>query len=231
MRKIFHFGAIPLAAIASGVLIGATPSQAAMTTYNTRGAFSAAAGKSTVQTFNQIVADTPYSAAPLNVADQFTVGGTGLGAFPGDNIIDVPPLSFAGADVDGTPQIAVLTDEFINLVITFTQPVRAFGADFAGFNNPSEQAPFRTGIEIGGTTFLPALDGVTQFWGVVSDTPFTTVSFISYDVDRFAIDNVVFATAETGAVPEPATWAIMIAGFGLAGATLRRRPRLATTPA
>ncbi len=26
-----------------------------------------------------------------------------------------------------------------------------------------------------------------------------------------------------GAVPEPATWAMMIAGFGLAGATLRRR--------
>jgi hypothetical protein len=25
--------------------------------------------------------------------------------------------------------------------------------------------------------------------------------------------------------PEPATWALMIARFGLAGATLRRRPR------
>lgn len=28
------------------------------------------------------------------------------------------------------------------------------------------------------------------------------------------------------AVPEPSAWALMIAGFGLAGATLRRRPRL-----
>ncbi len=28
---------------------------------------------------------------------------------------------------------------------------------------------------------------------------------------------------KTGAVPEPATWALMIGGFGLAGATLRRR--------
>ncbi|PZQ42179.1 MAG: hypothetical protein DI570_29865, partial [Phenylobacterium zucineum] len=27
----------------------------------------------------------------------------------------------------------------------------------------------------------------------------------------------------TGAIPEPGTWALMIAGFGLAGAALRRR--------
>jgi hypothetical protein len=31
------------------------------------------------------------------------------------------------------------------------------------------------------------------------------------------------------AVPEPASWALMIAGFGLAGATLRRRNRMART--
>ncbi|PZQ65249.1 MAG: hypothetical protein DI570_02460 [Phenylobacterium zucineum] len=30
-----------------------------------------------------------------------------------------------------------------------------------------------------------------------------------------------------GAVPEPATWALMIGGFGMAGATLRRRRQLA----
>lgn len=32
------------------------------------------------------------------------------------------------------------------------------------------------------------------------------------------------------AVPEPSAWALMIAGFGLAGATLRRRPRLQAAP-
>jgi len=34
-------------------------------------------------------------------------------------------------------------------------------------------------------------------------------------------------TGQGGAVPEPATWALMISGFGLVGATLRRRPSLA----
>lgn len=39
-----------------------------------------------------------------------------------------------------------------------------------------------------------------------------------------AVDNIVFdVKAVTSAVPEPASWALMIGGFGLAGAALRRR--------
>jgi hypothetical protein len=40
----------------------------------------------------------------------------------------------------------------------------------------------------------------------------------------FAIDNIVVQAA---GVPEPASWALMITGFGLAGATLRRRRAVA----
>ncbi|MBS0334781.1 MAG: PEPxxWA-CTERM sorting domain-containing protein, partial [Proteobacteria bacterium] len=36
-----------------------------------------------------------------------------------------------------------------------------------------------------------------------------------------------FASAPGGAAPEPATWALTIAGFGLAGAALRRRRAVA----
>jgi hypothetical protein len=42
------------------------------------------------------------------------------------------------------------------------------------------------------------------------------------------LDNVSLTfTPGAGAVPEPATWAMMIAGFGMAGAMLRRRTRSA----
>lgn len=43
--------------------------------------------------------------------------------------------------------------------------------------------------------------------------------------DAIGIDNIVSGTF--GAVPEPASWALLIAGFGLTGAAMRRR-RMAT---
>lgn len=44
--------------------------------------------------------------------------------------------------------------------------------------------------------------------------------------EAWGLDSLVITydgVRQTGGVPEPATWAMMIAGFGLAGATLRRR--------
>lgn len=49
----------------------------------------------------------------------------------------------------------------------------------------------------------------------------------SSPVPRQYFDNVSAIQADVAAVPEPATWALMILGFGFAGASLRRRARLA----
>ena len=38
-----------------------------------------------------------------------------------------------------------------------------------------------------------------------------------------AYDNITFGSATPGGVPEPASWAMLIAGFGLVGASQRRR--------
>ena len=40
---------------------------------------------------------------------------------------------------------------------------------------------------------------------------------------RWLTDGSVSAVAGGGSVPEPATWAMMIAGFGVVGAAMRRR--------
>lgn len=45
------------------------------------------------------------------------------------------------------------------------------------------------------------------------------------DNDHWAKDIVIDRAYITSAVPEPATWGLMITGFGLAGAALRRRRR------
>ena len=48
---------------------------------------------------------------------------------------------------------------------------------------------------------------------------------IRFGPDSFnvGIDNIDFSVADIGAVPEPASWALMIAGFGLVGSAMRRR--------
>ena len=47
--------------------------------------------------------------------------------------------------------------------------------------------------------------------------------------ESFGVDsvNITYNARQGGAVPEPASWALMIGGFGLAGAALRRRRALA----
>ena len=42
----------------------------------------------------------------------------------------------------------------------------------------------------------------------------------AYSGNDFALDDISF---DTTPVPEPTTWALMIMGFGTAGAMLRRR--------
>lgn len=46
--------------------------------------------------------------------------------------------------------------------------------------------------------------------------------------NQTGFDNVTFGSDRPGAIPEPATWAMMITGFGMAGAVLRRRRQVAT---
>jgi hypothetical protein len=46
-----------------------------------------------------------------------------------------------------------------------------------------------------------------------------------------SLSHLQFFGEEGGVVPEPATWAMMIAGFGLVGAAMRRRKTVATVSA
>ena len=55
------------------------------------------------------------------------------------------------------------------------------------------------------------------------DTPFTT----HVTPGTFDIAFTTSAIGEGGGVPEPAAWALMTAGFGIAGVALRRRRSIA----
>jgi len=127
---------------------------------------------------------------------------------------------------------------------TFNDPVTSILITFVGAGSidfPSIAVGNSAGCE-GGS------GGGTTFCAGASDTPWTvttvTASSILFtatagndlmpDEDFFV--NVFFDgngpsffTVAATSVPEPATWALLLAGFGLTGYALRRRYRLATT--
>ena len=72
------------------------------------------------------------------------------------------------------------------------------------------------GGQADGNQTSAATNGVVTFSVGALDPRIVGATFLSTQ-DSFEIDNLAIST------PEPATWALMIAGFGLVGAAMRRR--------
>ncbi|WP_243445871.1 PEPxxWA-CTERM sorting domain-containing protein [Polymorphobacter arshaanensis] len=81
--------------------------------------------------------------------------------------------------------------------------------DFVGNIPSSIQDPFSYNVESNGYAY-----GIFHSYAY----DFSTGSYVHETYASMAISNVTLA-----AVPEPANWAMMIAGFGLTGAAMRRR--------
>ena len=116
----------------------------------------------------------------------------------------------------------------------------SFVLDFAAYANDQGGGPLGTGLDFSGDPNQHVevlLNGNLLYTGIFSaDWASYTFDITSYVVTGSntltfgEVDNQLFlnvgvdnVSVTDGGVPEPATWAMMIAGFGLAGATLRRR--------
>ena len=82
------------------------------------------------------------------------------------------------------------------------------------------------GVSLGGTSFGPTFSnsgpvGFTTYTGtVVAPSANAALSFsFRQDPNFWNIDDISL----TAAVPEPATWGLMIVGFGIVGVSMRRR--------
>jgi hypothetical protein len=76
--------------------------------------------------------------------------------------------------------------------------------------------------------YFRGTEGTTFYQDVYTFDP--AVDTVSTYVSDFGNDSYNYAFRISDAVPEPANWAMLIAGFGLVGATMRRR-RAATVVA
>lgn len=110
-------------------------------------------------------------------------------------------------------------------LLTFDKPLSSIGSWITGIQTLYSSQLTLELVGGGSQTFnLPLnVNGGAQFFGIVSDVAFTKVFFHQSNnpgyADAFGIDDISYGYA----VPEPATWAMLIAGFGLVGAASRRR--------
>ena len=117
------------------------------------------------------------------------------------------------------------------LTFTFARPIQAFGAYFSGIqtNFFADRITFSDGTiqnlsipGVGTTSSIGALSfvGFTDVGKSISSV--RLIASNALGADAIGVDDVRFQNI-AAAVPEPASWALMIAGFGATGAAMRRR--------
>lgn len=165
------------------------PVSAVTMTFDNQSSFQAAAGATISEDFNTFTTEAFFNDAPLDVGD-FTLSVTEPATSEGRNGISQTPL-FPEFELDGTPQVNTLIfgDSGSSFQIQFDQPITAFGADFGGISDDRiTQLTF-------GTEVIDVPERDPGFFGIVTDTPFSLLSFQPGDGqnDGFSLDNIEYA--------------------------------------
>lgn len=193
--------------LAAALCAGAS-ARAAITVYTSETAFLGAVQAPGVDTFDDLVL-APYGETLYRNAGDYTYqaySGTGLWGAGG-----------AGGDY------SLSNNDRRNPIVFsgFSGHAQAFGGKFFSsdiFGQPTDGNVVLTASD--GTTFTYSLSGTTpgSFLGFVSDTDLGSVTLAaSGGVYWPSADNVVLA------VPEPATYGMLLAGVGFVGVAARRR--------
>lgn len=203
MKKLLMAGAVCVAALAS-----AASANAAVMFNFTPGGASPTSGYTLINTFD--------------TADGIVGSGYQIKVPPADDN-GAPP---ANSVPSGTPYLSVLSGGMAT--ITFNSAVSAFQFDWGSIDTYNTLTINSTGqdpVIVPGSNFInpangdqvsPGTNGLFTVWGTSGET-FNSVTFSSTG-NSFEVDNLAVS-----AVPEPGAWALMISGFGLMGAALRRR--------
>ncbi len=207
-------------ALASAMM--AQPAGAAV--YTSSAAFAAATSGLTVENYGS------YAAGTL-IPDGSTLGGLTYSFNTGANLGGVVTNlynSFSGNSLAAKQATGPLTsgDFFYgnnSFTVMFPTAITALGI-FSNTNNPIALTLTTSSGTV--TRSYTVYDTITfDFLGVTTSTPFTSATFTSSD---YNIPEIEFGAS---AVPELATWAMMILGFGLVGRRLRARTGTRSTNA
>jgi hypothetical protein len=172
---------------------------------------------------------TPQGGGEFRFSYQGTLGPD-EGVRPGDRLIIFDfggyvdgsifaPGANVATSVEFTSPTALVTPGFtddpniVNLVFTYTgAPFRNEGGPFAPFDFD--------GLGARSTFNLTTIDAF--FTRTTKNNPDNEENTSVFTLGRVQVPS---------AIPEPATWAMMLGGFGLAGAAMRRRGRMVSVSA
>ena len=197
----------------------AIPAGAAVTFFDGQVAFDLASTTTLRATFEGFshVNDTP------GIADPYTEGGVTF--FHPSNLYVAAPTGAAVAvgDIEFPMASNVLTASGNeDITLTFAGPA-PLAVGFASFTNRFD-APvvsvFDTASVLIGSYTLTQLPDSAGFVGITSTVGIGSVRWLA---DRGGIKDTANDNVYVGTIPEPSTWALMLAGVALTGFLSRRR--------
>jgi hypothetical protein len=208
--------------LAASALATTGAAQAAVTIYTDEASFLAAISNPGVDDYNDLPIGVPVATPQARTAGDYTYSASSApnsGFYPGSD---------DGDDVFLTTDNRLDTITLANFSAgVFGIGGNFFGSDLFGF---STAAPFitLTVTDSDGTTTETILNPTTgSFRGFVSTGGLSSLTVNVGDTIGVwpSVDNLTLGGAldTPGAVPEPASWAMMISGFGLVGGAMRRR--------
>ncbi|KQU62447.1 hypothetical protein ASG67_05020 [Sphingomonas sp. Leaf339] len=169
-----------------------------------------------------LVITTPADAALL----QFTISGT-------DTLsgIDPAPIEFASFQLDSNPLVDAVNlfpgqgFAIADVMGIFQYGSTTLSSQSISFLNTAVNGGLVIGDGTPGGTLL-AFDGPQLYFGTEAEPKFQTGSFNL--TDFFSGSPISLTISTVSAIPEPASWAMMLAGFAMIGGATRHRRRKAT---